>query len=103
MNIVSCYEAMQKMTTNKKSQAAQLRRKELERELEEIEVEERRDEIQNRLDKLCGPRFLSSEESFVRPKTEVHWDFVMKEMVRSYLKYNLHERIFRGKRQNLIR
>lgn len=94
MTLVSRFEAMQKMATNKKSQAAELRRKELERELEEIEIEERRDEIQNRLDKLCGPRFLSSEESLVRPKTEVHWDFVMKEMVRSYLKYSLHERVF---------
>jgi hypothetical protein len=54
---------------------------ELERELEEFQIEERRDEILQRLDELCGPRSVSADERPILPKTDVHWDYVLKEMV----------------------
>ena len=58
------------------------RKMELEREILELELFERRDEIVERLEELRGPRFVSKGDEPSTTLTDVHWDHVMKEMVR---------------------
>ena len=56
--------------------------------LDENELLQRKAEIQKRLNEICGPALDSKRETEIiqyEPKSDVHWDFVMKEMVCSRL------------------
>lgn len=52
--------------------------------LDETELFQRKAEIQKRLDEICGPALEPKREVEIvqyQTKGDLHWDFVMKEMV----------------------
>lgn len=56
------------------------RNKALREEIEEMEAVERREEIVQKLEAICGPKVHIRDEA-QSTKVDTHWDNVMKEMV----------------------